>query len=132
MSALWGCVVIGIAAYEYSRFPIEPFATYLYRPDYSAYERAKEFHFINIKETPGIEVLSPSERELFEKYIREAKTESNRQQAIAARDLINYSAGVNWGSLLAAMFVPPIIFWLLCIIATKSVGWIAGGFKEKQ
>src|SRR6267378_4670029 len=103
VSALWGILVIGFAVYEYYRFPIEPFTTYLHRPDYWTYERAKEFYFIKITETPGIEAISRAERQLYEQYIREAKNEEDRQQTIAARDLVHYAGGVNWGPLVAAM-----------------------------
>lgn len=132
LSALWGISVIGFAVYEYYRFPIEPFTTYLHRPDYGAYERAKESYFINITETPGIEAISNAERVLWEKYIREAKDDTNRQQLIAARDLVHYSAGVKWGPLVAAMVIPPVFLSLLLVVAAKTVAWIAGGFKPKQ
>lgn len=128
LSAIWTVMVLAYATYEYSRFPLEPLTTYLSRPDYTVYEKAKNFSFIVIRETPGQEAISSAERALYEKLIREATTESERQSWIAARDLVQYSSGVAWEFLLLAISLPIGLAWGLVRIGLSAFVWVRKGF----
>lgn len=131
LSTIWTAMVFAYAAYEYSRFPLEPFTTYLSRPDYTVYEEAKNFNFIVILGTPGQEAISSAERTYYEKLIREAATESERQSYIASRDLIHYSSGVAWGILLSAILIPVGLVWALSTIGFRTFVWVRKGFNVK-
>ena len=132
LSVLWAAMVVGYAGYEYFRFPLEPFTIYLMRPDYTDYETAKGFHFIIVKETPGQEALSGAERAAYEKLIREAKSESERNSYIASRDLTQYSSDIAWGALLASIFIPLALAWGLFTVGIRTLAWVSKGFRVKS
>lgn len=129
LSAVWTAIVLVYAAYEYYRFPLQPLTVHLSRPDYADYENAKSFRFIEIRETPGKEAISGEESALYEKVIREAATESERQSYIAARDLVHYSSGVSWVFLLLAISLPIVLAWVLVAVGVHAFLWVRNGFS---
>ncbi|OQW69223.1 MAG: hypothetical protein BVN34_06975 [Proteobacteria bacterium ST_bin12] len=132
LSVIWALMVITYAIYEYSKFPLEPFTTYLSPPDSVTNEQAKNFYFVVIRGESGLEAKSSAELALYEELIRVAPTESDRQLQIAARDLTEYSSGVAWMTFLMSILLPVGLIWGLSLAGYRILLWIRKGFNNEQ
>lgn len=128
LSVIWATVIVAYSIYEYITFPIEPFISYTYRPENAIYSRANKFTFIKIREIHGQQAKSAEELAIYEKYIREATTDSDRKFMIEVRDSSEYSSGVAWSELLSAIFIPIVLAWCLVTVICRVVVWVRNGF----
>ena len=128
-STIWALVVTSYAVYEYFTFPLEPFVEYMGSTGDSYEGDAKNFWFIRIVKKTGGENLSSSERAYFDKLIREAKTQEEKQGLIDAKNVPSSASGLS-GIFVAALVLPLLVGWAIVYAGLATTRWVARGFNK--
>lgn len=128
-SAIWALVVTSYAVYEYFTFPLEPFVEYMGSTADSYEGDAKKFWFIRIVKETGGENLSSTERAYFDKLIREAKTQEEKQDLIDAKNVPSSKSGLS-RMFFVALVIPLLIAWTIVYAGLATSRWVARGFNK--
>ena len=95
ISGAWILLVVSYAAYEFYTFPLKPFVSYT-GSTAAGYEGDRQgFWFVRAVTKSGPESLTATERTFFEKQIKEAKTDEERQIHVAAYNVPETSSGLK-------------------------------------
>ena len=127
LSGVWALCLTGYAAYEYSRFPLEPFTTYASLPEQIRYADTSRFLFIELVQTPWKDG-NPEGARIMQKTLAEAKTEQERQLSLNVLNSYDYRSGLS-SSFFVVLVSGIIAFWALCYGCVFLFRWIRAGFK---
>ena len=131
ISGAWILLVVSYAAYEFYTFPLKPFVSYT-GSTAAGYEGDRQgFWFVRAVTKSGPESLTATERTFFEKQIKEAKTDEERQIHVAAYNVPETSSGLK--PLFFALLAGPVVFaWGAAYFLLAIVKWVRGGFLSKK
>ena len=130
-SIIWALAVTSYAVYEYVTFPLKPFIEYMGSTADSYEEDAKRFWFIHIVKKTGGDDLSSSERAYFDKLIRDAKTQEEKQGLIEAKNVPSSASGLS-AIFFAALVLPLLAGWAFVYAGIAIIKWVARGFNKNS
>ena len=131
ISGLWVLGLSGYAAYEYSKFPLDPFTTYTD----STYEMVRhvdtsKFYFIEV-----VKILwkdnNPEAARVLQKSVDDTSTEQSRQIAREVLTSYDYRSGLSsffFVALLGGLFG----FWGISYGGITLFHWIRHGFQTSK
>lgn len=128
-SAIWALVVTSYAVYEYFTFPLKPFVEYMGSTADSYEGDAKKFWFIRIVNETGEENHSSTELAYFDKLIREAKTQEEKQKLIDAKNVPSSKSGLS-GMFFVALVLPLLVAWAIAYAGLATIRWVTCGFNK--